>query len=104
MEHTNILKPAIYSKAQSAALIAKKITKYPEQVCNTPEAFKGLVIEFIEFRGPDYGQPVGSLPEFHDFTKFTTFIIRTRHGGEVKVVRSDDGKFTATVVKEDTCS
>lgn len=101
MEFTNILKPAVYSKAQTVARIVKKITKYPEQVCNTPEAFKGLVIEFIEFRGPDFGQPVGSLPEYFNVTKFKTYIIRTRHGGEVKVVRSDDGKFTATVVKED---
>jgi hypothetical protein len=95
------LKPAVYSKAQTVEKIVRKITKYPKQICNTPEAFKGFVIEFIFNDGPDFGQPVGSLPEYYSYTHDTTFIIHTRFGGTVRVVRNDAGDWTISKVTAD---
>lgn len=95
---STVLKPAVYSKAQRTAQIVSKILAYPEQICNTPQAFKGLVIEFIENDGPDYGQPVGSLPEFYDVTHSDSFMIKTRSGGAVRVIRQPDGKFVVNKI------
>jgi hypothetical protein len=84
------LKPAVYSKAQFLADIIQKLLIYPRQVCNSPEAFKGLVIEFVMKDGPEYGQPVGSLPEFFEHTHNETFVIHTRFGGSVRVTKDSE--------------
>jgi len=86
-----------YSKARSIATITSKLSKYPKQVCNTPEAFKGLVMEFVPvFRAPG---PVGSLNEYWQHDKETTFNIMA-DDGQVRVVRTDDGDFVVADVSE----
>ena len=85
------IRPTSYSKAQSAASIIEKLKKYPKQICNTPEAFKGLVMEFILNDGPDNG-PVASLSELYEIDKCSRFLVYTGEGLLV-VNRLDNGNF-----------
>lgn len=61
-----ILKPARYSKHQTVKAVSNALKAYPAQKCNTPEAFKGLVIEFTVADSLD--TRVGSLDEIHTYT------------------------------------
>jgi len=79
--------------------IVDKIKKYPEQHCNTREACEGLVIEFIEASGPDYGQPVGSLTEYVNKFNVKLFKILTRDGGVI-VVEADDSEPTKFIIHD----
>ena len=93
---TLVLKPVIYSKAQTVEKIAKKLQQDPKQVCNSEAAFKGLVMEFIMAEGPDYGQPVGTLDEYYTHTKATVFYIHDRKGGKIVITRTNDGNFAVS--------
>ena len=86
------LKPAIFSKSQTVADISQKIIEYPEQRNNTPKALDGLTIEFVDYDGPDYGQPVGTLSEIAEVSKANSFVINTRDGDSM-VVEKIDNKF-----------
>jgi len=90
---TLVLKPVIYSKAKNVGAITKKLLKDPKQVCNTPAAFKGLVMEFILATGPDYGQPVGSLDEYYTQYKANRFILVDRQQELIYVKRTSEGNF-----------
>ena len=83
------LKPAIFSKSQTVVQISQKLLEYPEQRNNTPQALKGLTIEFIDFDGPDYGQPVGTLLAAVS-NDISLFMIKARDGGQVLVEKVDD--------------
>jgi len=91
------LKPAIYSKAQTVTKVAEKLGKDPKQVCNTPPVWKGLVMEFILQKGPDYGQPVGTLDDYYRSFKIDLFIIHDRKGSKITVARSENGDFKVVV-------
>ena len=69
--------PAVYSKAQTAQKVREMLAAYPEQKCNTKEAFAGKVFEVTTTPG---GGPVGSLPEIKEAFKVTAVIIVTRKG------------------------
>jgi len=85
------LKPAIYSKAQTVEKILAKLKNYPEQKPGAAQAFKGNVIEFVDFDGPECGQPVGTLSEIADVYKDVKFfIIRTRDNKKVLIEKIDN--------------
>jgi len=77
------LKPACYSKVQTIDDIINVIDAYPEQLCDVEKGEKGLIIEFISFDGPDYGQPVGTLSELVKEYNVSLFKVSTRDGDDI---------------------
>jgi hypothetical protein len=71
--------PTIYSKAKTVDKIIKKLNQDPMQVCNTPAAFKGYVMEFVTPDAPT--GPVGTLDEYFKTYNQTMFEICDVEGG-----------------------
>lgn len=67
------LQPVIYGKAKTKSKICSNLQKAPLQLCNSPEAFDGLVMEFRPENKFDV--PVGVLSEYLDAD--TDFAIHT---------------------------
>ena len=90
------IKPTIYSKAKSIDIFLKKLNAAPKQLCNTPEAFAGNVMEFVTINNPR--GPVGTLSEYFNVFKDSETIVYF-HDGAAHVKRNDDGTFIAEKVE-----
>lgn len=80
--------PMVYSKAKTVDKITERLTKAPKQVQNSPEAFKGLVMEFRVA-----GNPLpGTLNEIYTTFGETEYKI-TATDGKLVVTRNPNGNF-----------
>ena len=93
MEETPMLRLQVvcYSKSKTVADLKARLKAYPQQQCNTKEAFDGLVAEF-SLAGTT--RPVGSLPEYHEAYKATEAVINCSDG-QLSVKRQDNGDWIA---------
>ena len=91
-----ILKPTSYSECQTIQQIIDKLTKYPEQCCNTPQIFDGLGVEFVPFHDSDPDQSVGLLSEFYETEHVHNFFVKTNNGGIMAIERLINGQFVVT--------
>lgn len=83
--------PTSYSKAKTLTKITEKLNQDPMQVCNTPAAFKGYVMEFVT---PDSPMgPVGTLDEYFKVEHENHFRIRDINCKELVVIRDDNGNW-----------
>ena len=86
-----ILYPTCYSKAKTMADVRRFLKEAPKQECNSPEAFKGLVLEFqLNGRGP-----VGTLFEYHKHLPDSEFAIKVS-GNMIYLARDNGGNWTET--------
>lgn len=77
--------PTSYSKKRKLKDIIKCLEKCPDQKCNTPQASKGLVMEFYDEN--DSTELPGALSEWYEHGKHTKVII-CADDGEVLVTRN----------------
>ena len=95
-----VLIPASYTEVRTKEAIIEKLCAYPQQLCNTEEAFRGFVMEFSCISDND-SRP-GALSEFDD----TTFQILADDGIiEVEKIESNS-KFVVLVetsAQEEIC-
>lgn len=80
-----------YSKSRTVNDVIARITGYPKQECNTPEAFNGQTAEFSLY---GTGRPVASLSEYYDVMKETKGSIKCTDG-TVHVKRDAEGNWSA---------
>jgi|TARA_Y100000034_G_scaffold116061_1_gene153914 hypothetical protein len=79
---------ASFSKATSAEVLLRFLKAAPKQIPNSPEAFKGQVMEFTL----DRHGPVGTLSELHTHLGESDFEIKV--GADmVCVTRDDEGNW-----------
>jgi hypothetical protein len=83
------LYPTSYSNTPTIDGIKRKLALDPKQQCNTPAAYKGLVMEFCT----DPGSPVGTLDEFYQHDHEITFTIVDVDRARLHIVRRLDGDF-----------
>lgn len=87
-----IIYPSIYSKATSAEKLLQLLKAAPKQISNSPEAFKGQVVEFtLNGRGP-YGTLSELFNHLHESNFEIVFPTET-----VCVTRDNDGNWTPCV-------
>lgn len=82
--------PACYSKAQKIKDFKNLLQLYPQQKCNTPEAFEGKVFELCFSNNG----PFGSLPEYYEHLGAITIFIKAKDG-ILKVDRKTNGDWVA---------
>jgi hypothetical protein len=80
------LKPASYSRAKTVEDIRNNLNMYPEQICNTVKAFK-FTMEFVDAN--DLYGPVGSLSEYYEYGKYTSFEILAKNGN-INIIRENE--------------
>ena len=96
------LQPVLFGDAKTYDKIKEKLLAYPEQVCNTTEAFEGLVMEFVPLGKPD--APVGALSEYYRTDGSTKFIISTQDHQELFVIMDERTKKFTIMNKEELSS
>lgn len=87
------LQPTSYSKAQTKEVFLKKLALDPKQVCNTPAAFKGYVMEFVPCGQPS--SPVGTLDEFYQETNDSKVAVYFQNGDKILVKRNSKNDWLA---------
>jgi len=91
------LQPVIYGKAKTRSKICSNLQKAPLQLCNSPEAFDGLVMEFRPEN--KFDAPVGVLSEYLDAD--TDFAIHTVDNFIVYVHYCPDKKFRVNNIEHE---
>ena len=82
------LRPAVFSKRKTTFEIKSCLLTSPHQKPNSPEAFKGQVMEFTLNNG-SYGEPVATLFELaQEFPETDTFIITCPDGKCLQVEKN----------------
>lgn len=83
------LTPTYYSKAKTCEQVMKKLELAPKQLCNSPEAYKGNVMEFVV---AGTSGPVGTLSEYEQFNKADRYFLQCTNGS-FNVARTEHGDF-----------